>query len=267
MIERFLYNLGLNSSEVKVYLYLLTHGESIASIVAKRLELKRANCYAILEVLEKKGMITSFSKNNVTHFDATEPDEVVALCNQRVKEMERLQKSAAELQKELHELREKGKMPKLEIRGKIQYFQGLDAVTDLIEETLNEKGKEQLCFGLNTYHTELGGNDWVDYTQKRVKKGMHVKSIQPSTNAAIEYKARDTKELRKTNLVPKDRFPGNCEINIIGNMIAMFTTHGKEPMGMKMHNEDMAQALRSLFNLAWEKSEEYDKKIKRNGKS
>jgi hypothetical protein len=234
--------------------------------VAKRLDMRRANCYSILEVLEKKGMITSFTKNNVTHFDAVEPDDIVELCNQRVKEMERLQKNASELKEEFSKLREKGKMPKLEIRGKIQYYQGLEAVTDLIEETIRGKGKEQLCFGLNTYHTELGGDDWVNYTHERVKNGMRVKSIQPNTQAAIEYKARDSKELRNTCLVPKDEFPGNCEINIIGDMIAMFTTHGKEPMGMKMYNHDMAQALSSLFNLAWETSKTYDKKLREKKK-
>ena len=54
----------------------------------------------VIRDLEKKGMITSFTKNNVTHFDAVEPDDIVELCNQRVKEMERLQKNASELKEE-----------------------------------------------------------------------------------------------------------------------------------------------------------------------
>ncbi|PIZ73228.1 hypothetical protein COY07_02255 [Candidatus Peregrinibacteria bacterium CG_4_10_14_0_2_um_filter_43_11] len=262
IIENFLRTLGLNDNEVKVYLYLLSHGESIVSVVAKRLEMKRVTVYSTLESLEKKEVVSSFNKNNVTHFDAVEPDDIEELCRQKVNEMMRIQKKAASLKGEFRKLREKGKMPKLEIRGKIKYYQGLEAVTDLIEETLEEKGKEQLCFGLNTYHTEMSGNDWSEYTKKRIKKGMNVKSIQPDTSNAIAYKKRDKGELRATHLVPKDRFPGNCEINIIGDMIAMFTTHSKEPMGMKMHNPDMAQALKSLFALAWERSENYDHELK-----
>jgi len=41
-------------------------------------------------------------------------------------------------------------------------------------------------------------------------------------------------------------------------MIAMFSTRGREPSGMKLYNPDMAEALRSIFNLAWQKSEDYD---------
>jgi len=260
MIESFLKNLGLNDNETKVYLYLLTHGESIASIIAKRLDMKRVTAYSTLESLEQKEIIVSFIKNNVSHFDAIEPEDIEALCEQKVTEMKKLHKKAAMLKDELKKLRSMGKMPTLEIRGKMKYYQGLEAVTDLIEETIAEPENEQLCFGLNTYHTELGGNDWQDYTKKRVKKGMAVKSIQPDTDAAIEYKKRDKDELRETHLVPHTKFPGKCEINIIGNMIAMFSTRGREPSGMKLYNPDLAEAFRSLFHLAWERSKEYDQK-------
>lgn len=260
MLESFLQNLGLTDIETRVYLYLLTHGESIASIIAKRLGIKRASVYQVLESLEAKQIVIQFTKNNVAHFDSVDPEDLVALCEQRVNEMQRLKQKAELLKSELKELRRKGKMPTLEIRGKIKYYQGLDAVTQLIDETLNEKADEQFCFGLNTYHSELAGDDWSDYTQRRIQKGMFVKSIQPDTEAAIEYKSRDGKELRETRLVPHDKFPGRCEINIIGDMIAMFTTGTHEPMGMKMYNKDLSQALHSLFALAWERAEEYDKK-------
>lgn len=264
MIENFLKNLGLTENEISVYLYLLTHGESIASVIAKRLEMKRATVYPTLESLEKKELVSSFIKNKVAHFDAVEPEDIVYLCEQKVNQMQRLKEKASVLHTEFKKLRDKGKMPKLEIRGKIKYYEGFDAVVDLIDETLEEKEKEQLCFGLNTYHTELAGDDWGNYTEKRVKKGMKVLSIQPDTEEAEEYKERDKKELRETRLVPKEKFPGKCELNVIGDMIAMFTTSGKVPMGMKMYNKEMAQALKSLFKLAWERAELYDKKKKKN---
>ncbi len=260
LIENFLRNLGLSDNETKVYLYLLTHGESIASVIAKRLDIKRATVYPVIESLEKQELISTFEKNGTMHFDAVEPEDIVYVCEQRVHQMKRLKENAESLHQEFKELREQGKMPKLEIRGKIKYFEGLDAVTGLINETLDEKEKEQLCFGLNTFHTELSGNDWQDYTKIRVKKGMRVRSIQPDKPEAIAYKKRDATELRETRLVPKKEFPGDSEINIIGDMIAMFTTKGKQPMGMKMYNKELAQALRSIFELAWERAEHYDTK-------
>jgi len=239
MIDNFLKTLGLNESEIRVYLYLVTHGESIASVIAKRLGMKRATVYQVLEALEKKELATTFTKNNVAHFDAVEPEDIVQLCEHREKEMKRLRQKAEILSGEFKKLRDMGRMPTLEIRGKMKYYEGLDAVTDLIDETLSEKSKEQLCFGLNTFHTELAGNDWHEYTERRVKKGMVVSSIQPDMDAAKEYKKRDKDELRETRLVPNEQFPGNCEINIIGDMIATKKWH--RPCGACLSSPGSAQ--------------------------
>ncbi|MDP3975835.1 MAG: helix-turn-helix domain-containing protein [bacterium] len=260
IVENLLRNLGLTSNEIKVYLFLVSHGESIASIIAKRLEAKRTAVYAILESLEEKGMIVSFVKNDVKHFDAIEIEDIVELCSQKANEMNRLARSADSLKQEFKKIRSKGKIPTLEVRGKIKYYQGMDAVTDLVVETLDEPETEQLCFGHNTYYSDMPGNDWGNYVEKRLKKKMKVRSIQPNEPEGLEYQKRDKKELRRTYLVPTKEFGDDCEINIIGDMIAMFTTKGEEPMGMKMYNKQMAKAMRGLFELAWEKAGEYDKK-------
>jgi len=120
-----------------------------------------------------------------------------------------------------------------------------------VEETLEEDEAEQLCFGLNTYHIQGADDVWRTYTSKRVSKGMHVRSIQPDIPAAKEYQQRDKDELRTTKLVPFKQFPADCELNIIGDMIALFVTHGDKPAGMKIYHKNMARVLRSLFELAW----------------
>lgn len=267
-IEHFLRTLGLTENEVRAYLYLLTTGASIASIIAKRLNIKRTAMYALLETLEQKEMIFKFEKNGVQHFDAVKEDEIVEMCEKKAKETQQMLKKAETLRSEFQSLRKKREAfqkidenlqnPILEIRGKVTYYQGLEAVTNLINETLDLPENEQLCFGLNTYHTEMASGDWKDYTHKRVEKGMFVKSIQPRTKAAEAYQKRDEQELRKTRLVPFEQFPGECELNIIGDTIALFTTKGAEAVGMKITNKQMAQALKSLFHLAWEKAEEYN---------
>lgn len=267
-IEHFLKTIGLTENETRIYLYLLTTGASIASIIAKRLNIKRTAMYALLETLEQKEMIFKFEKNGVQHFDAVKEDEIVEMCEKKAKETQQILKKAETLREEFsairkkreafHKLDEKLQNPILEIRGKVSYYEGLQAVTNLITETLDIPEEEQLCFGLNSYHTEMAGRDWKHYTEKRVEKGMFVRSIQPKTTASASYKKRDSAELRKTYLVPFEKFPGECELNIIGDTIALFSTKESEVVGMKITNRYMAQAMRSLFDLAWEKAEFYD---------
>lgn len=250
-MQSFFRQLGLTKNEQDIYLLLLQYGALIASIIARRLSLKRVTAYASLRSLQKKNLLNTFIKNDVTYFEAVSPEELISLCRERVNQQKALEEEAKELLPALKIIQEKQLTPIFEIKGELKYYQGIDAVAKLVDETLEESEKEQLCFGLNTYHTAHQDDIWRDYTDRRVNQGMHVRSIQPDTAEAKAYKARDQKELRTTRLVPASQFPGECELNIIGDMIALFATQGDFPVGMKIYHPDMARALRSLFELAW----------------
>jgi sugar-specific transcriptional regulator TrmB len=260
MFSPLFHRLGLTKNEEQIYLFLLEYGAAVASTVGKRLGIKRLTAYAALESLEKKGLAETYVKHKVTYFEAVGPDALVNLTQRKVNEAEMLQKEVRAAAQERKKLEEKHHKPVVEVRGKMRFYQGLEAVQGLIDETLVEDEKEQLCFGLNSYHVEHPSEDWGKYTKLRVEKGMHVRSIQPDIEAAKEYKARDRKELRETRLVPHSEFPADCELNVIGDMIALFSTHGDEPVGMKLYNKDFSRVLTSLFELAWRKSSDYNKR-------
>lgn len=258
MFDEIFKRLGFTKNEQKIYLYLLAHGASLASMIAKRIGVKRVTVYAALESLEKKNFLTSYTKNDVTYFEAFSAEKLKQVSRERIAREEAFQKEIEKALPFLKELELDPKRPRLELRGNITYYQGIEAVKHLIDETLAEKSKKQYCFGLNYYHIHHTDSVWRAYTHKRVSLGMKVWSIQPATADAIEYQKRDAKELRKTRLVPADTFPAECELNIIGDMIAIFTAQKEEPVGIKFYHKAMASALTSLFKLAWERAEQYD---------
>lgn len=260
MLSVFFRKFGLTNNEQAIYLFLLGHGYSMTSMIGKRLNIKRVTAYAALESLERKNLVTSFKKNNINYFEAVSSEKILHLCAEKITNDMMLKKEAEAILPALKKLEQTQMMPILEVKGKIKYYQGIEAVKDLIDETIEENSREQLCFGLNQYHINNPDDYWRQYTKKRVSAGMHVKSIQPDTKAALRYQGRDKDELRITRLVPQKKFPANCELNVIGDMIALFTVHNHEPTGTKIYNKEMAQVLHSLFALAWERAEEYDKK-------
>lgn len=261
MIDGFLSSIGLNDNERRVYIYLLSHGSSIASIISKRLGIKRPTIYQALESLEERGFVSKVVKNNVSHFDTEDTQCITNFCEAEIVAAQELTQRSKSIQKELKDIQKNPRNITDESQEKIQYYEGLAAVTDLIDETLEEDCDEQLCFGLNGYHTDHAGNDWNYYTETRVKNGIRVKSIQPNSHHAIAYQKRDASELRQTFLVPEKDFPSDCEINIMGDMIAMLSVRGKNPIGMKIYNKSMAQALRSIFLLAWERAKDYNEEL------
>lgn len=254
----FFHKFGLTNNEQAIYLFLLSHGYCMASMLGKRLTIKRVTIYATLESLARKNLVTSFKKNNVAYFEAVSPEALVKMCSEKVHADLSLQKEAENILPALKKLQAAQTMPIIDVRGKIKYYQGIDGIKKLIDETLEEESHEQLCFGINGYHMSNVGGAWRLYTKKRVARGIFVKSIQPDSAEAKKYKLRDQHELRTTQLVPHKKFPTNCELNIIGDMIALFTVHNNEPTGTKIYNKEMARVLRSLFELAWERAKAYD---------
>ncbi|USN59114.1 MAG: helix-turn-helix domain-containing protein [Candidatus Peribacteria bacterium] len=252
MLQTFFDSLGFNEKEVSIYMYLLSHGPQVASTIAKKVDIKRSSIYTMLQSMVDRGLLVDYNKNKLTYFKGVEPEDITLLCERKEQELKKLKKNSMKIQLDLEKLKENQVQEQFDLAGKITYYEGIDAVTTLIEETIQEKGKEQLCFGLNEYHSKIHPEDWSNYTQKRVDNKISVKSIQPDTEAAKAYASRDAKELRTTKLVPNEDYPANCEINIMGDMIALFTTKGKKPSGMKMKNKYMADTLRSLFLLAWD---------------
>lgn len=259
MISVFFEKFGLTKNEQDIYLFLLERGNTIASVIGKRLGIKRVTVYAALETLKKKGLVDTFQKNNVNYFEAVSPEEIVEICERKVERDLELKKQAERVLADLKKRQNKRDQSVFEVKGKMKFYQGMDALKQLIDETLEEGNKEQLCFGLNKYHTDHLWDEWKAYTKKRASIGMSVRSLQPDVKAAKAYKKRDKDELRETRLVPHKKYPANCELNIIGDMIALYTSHGDEPTGMKVYNKDMAEVLKSLFELAWERADEYSK--------
>lgn len=255
MLQTFFDSLGFNEKEVAIYMYLLSRWAQWASVIAKKMDIKRASIYPILKGMIDKWLIIDYEKNRVTYFKWIEPEDIATLCEKKERELKRLRKNSEKIQEDLEKLKTGQTQEQFDLAGKITYYEWIEAVSNLIEETLNEPSKEQLCFGLNEYHTNIHVDDWQDYTKDRVEKWIFVKSIQPDTPAAIEYAKRDSKELRTTKLVSNKEYPANCEVNIMGDMIALFTTKWAKPSGMKMYNKHMADTLRSLFRLAWDNVE------------
>ena len=68
---------GLNKSEALVYLDVISHPDSSAFAIFKRLKLPKTSIYNILENLQERRLIESWKKNNILHFSAGSPKRLL----------------------------------------------------------------------------------------------------------------------------------------------------------------------------------------------
>ena len=106
-IDTFFYKFGLTNNEKNIYLFLLGNGPVIASIIGKRLNIKRVTAYASLNSLIDKGLVISFEKNKVFHFEAVNPEEILDMCSKKADEAMDLQENAKSILPALKKVEEK----------------------------------------------------------------------------------------------------------------------------------------------------------------
>jgi HTH-type transcriptional regulator, sugar sensing transcriptional regulator len=251
----FLEKLGLSEKEAKVYLAALELGASPVHKIAKEAGVNRATTYFILESLSKLGLISSYEKDKKAFFSAESPKYLEKYLE--IKEQE-LKSSRTEL---------KNLMPELEAihnavdkKPVVRFFEGkegIEAIEDELYE-LTEKG--------STIYTMANLDDvysaFPDYSKDRSKirinKGIHLKQIYNSKQGAIRKKY-DKKSLRSSRFVPREKYPIDISFNIIPGKAVRIVTYKEGLNGISIRNPLIANSLKTLFEMAWETADKYNK--------
>ena len=96
----------------------------------------------------------------------------------------------------------------------------------------------------------------AEYSPRRVRRGIHSKLIYTSSRGKI-LKKQDDELLREARYIPADKFPFTCDVAVYGNRVAISALR-KNPIGVIIESEEIADSLKTIFNLAWEATEKYN---------
>ena len=173
MDTRILEQIGLSKNEIKVYFALLELEQSSATPIVKRSGIPNSKIYPTIEKLIKKGLASYVIKNNVRHFQASDPKYLIDILNNKQKQIS-LQK------KEIEDL-----IPKIELKKKLakekqdaKVYEGLDGIKAAFNTILNtlNRGDEYLVFTLGEELKEAT-RFFQNYHKKRRQKGIKVRLI------------------------------------------------------------------------------------------
>jgi len=176
MDTKILNQLGMADSEIRVYFALLKLEISTVGPIIGEAKVPDSKIYAILEKLKEKGLVSFVIKNNVKHFQASDPKNLIRILNDKERE----------ILKQKKELEEKI-IPQIELRRKLteekqeaivyEYFEGLKSAFNLILDTLNP-GEEYQVFMLGKALEEKRVIRFFrNYHAKRIEKGIKVRLL------------------------------------------------------------------------------------------
>lgn len=240
--------IGLSDKEAKIYLTSLSRGPETAPNLAKISNIVRPTAYVIIDSLIKKGLMSSYDQDKKTYFMAEAPEHLLSLIRLQRNDIEEKEREIEKLIPELKEIANiKGEKPKVRV------FEGKEGLKAVIESILNSKTKEIYSFipldrmfelFPEKEHSEL-------MTKRRISKKIESKILYTNKKGPVGDES-DPKKLRDAVYIPENQFPFRCGIDIYDKNIAMYTYKGKI-IGVIIENEDMAETMRSIFKMAWQK--------------
>lgn len=246
MLEKYLQDIGLNDKEATVYLSLLSVEHASVLDLAKKTKIKRPTVYVVLESLSKKGLVSETTIGKKTHYQAESPERLETFVERQKLVLEESQKILKDIIPQIKSVqRESGEKPI------VKYFEGREGIISMLEELfagINEEGGETyLLYPKDQLDDLFTEKEREKYRSIRIKRNIKSKVLYTSEKG--EKPSDDTGDRIK---IDGGKYPISCDISIYEDRVRI-SILGKKMSGIFIRNKDLADTLKSLFNLAFDK--------------
>ncbi len=244
MDARQLEKLGLNQKEIKLYLKLLELGSSSANPLSKRIDENRTTTYSLLNAMEKKGVVSYFTKSNVKYYTPSDPKILIGKFLDDAKLLK-------DLIPELLAINNKhGQKPK------ITFYEGINGIKQICETLLEVPGSTRESFmGINekTIHPEIKKYFEEDIINRRIALGIHYRGIVTGyIPMGEQYPKNEPGQLRELKFVDEKKFPIKIHIDIFPhNKVALYSYNVDDMIGVIIEHESFHTTMKTAFKLAW----------------
>lgn len=242
--------LGLSEKEAKVYMALLELGEATAQDLAIKSGVNRATTYVALESLVRKTLATSLVKKKKTYFIVETPLQILDLLYKDKEEIETKIGRAKKLMPELEMLERLTKE-----RAKVKFYEGKEGL-ELIRKDIFRSGLKNFeeIFNINKALEwfPVSSEDHRQFYYKKRIRGRMIVVYNPKE--PIPKLPMFWKEERR--YLPSEKYPFNADLMFYLNKAVLISLKDNL-VAVVIENEAIVQALKTLFELAWEGAEKY----------
>jgi sugar-specific transcriptional regulator TrmB len=234
-------NAGLSENEAKVYLAALELGETSVYRLAKKSLVKRTTTYLAVETLKEKGLMNSYTSNNVAVCFAENPKKLAEMLEDKKKALDKV-------------------MPELlaftnliDKKPKIQFFEGHGAYREVFKDVLRYPGSEMLGT-LNEKFLDFDNYFMSYFIPKRKEKKIWARILFPSSKELRTIAQDEDKHFFQSRTVQSEKFKVEIEMVIYGgNKIGMVSYD--EEIAIIIESQMIHNTQKSFFETMWEISE------------
>jgi sugar-specific transcriptional regulator TrmB len=233
-----LQQLNLSLNESKVYEALLSIGQTSAGEIIKRTQLHRSVVYETLDKLINKKLVIKIEKQNIAHFQVTDPDRIL----DNIKSQEEI---ALDLIPQLKKLVDT-KLPE------IMVYEGVEAYKRFWMEHLNrlpEGSIDCIAGSIGNKWWDYMGKDAKKYHEARKRKNISWKMIGFNKDPDDLALIKSDSKLNEYRLIEKKTaLDGN--FNILGQESVVLHS-ATEPMIIEIKNPTLVKVFQNIFDILW----------------
>ncbi|MDO8625862.1 MAG: helix-turn-helix domain-containing protein [Candidatus Magasanikbacteria bacterium] len=230
--------LGLNHSEIVVYLFLLENGLSTPPIVSHGTKIARTNCYNILKELKNKDLVTEQAAGKRKAYLAHDPESL----------LHGLERKREIISQILPDLR--GLFTTQKNKPKIRFFDGIEQVRQIYLASL--EAKQIYGFTSMNQFLDVFKKPGLDYLTELAKRKIFFNDVLSHTSRA--YGAPEMKKilggLYTYHFLPPEYKEFPTDMIIWDDNIALLTLN--EPVfGTILTNKTMANTFKIIHQVMW----------------
>jgi HTH-type transcriptional regulator, sugar sensing transcriptional regulator len=253
MIEASLEQLGLDRKEAEAYMSLLKSGPNRPSTIAYMTGQPRTTTQNILIRLERNGLVTKSTTNNVSTYTPIHPDKLIHLVEIKRREKdEEYKRIISNLKSTIPDLKSMIGVSKR--IPNVKYFQGIDAVRKVLYDTLTSKTdlKDFANIDAMFKHVKDINDEYVAEREKTKIKKRSLLLDTPFARSVYEGGEYSPKSHSGYKWIDRELYPFTLEMNIYDGKVSYLTYVGDDFAGVIIENEHIYQMHNSMWNLIWD---------------
>jgi sugar-specific transcriptional regulator TrmB len=252
-----LIDFGLSEKEAEIYLTLLELEIATVFEIAKHSGINRSSAYVVLEALKKKGLVGTSDDKKVRRYIAASPEALLQTAKTAATQKEQIQIGIESIIPELRNLH-KG------TRGKpiIKVFEGTSGLIDIFEDSLNSKEKIiRIISSVEKISKLLPPDYFFGYVKHRAERGIKMHGIHPANEIARQLRNAGLLKHDKAMFIPKEKYHTPADMALYDNKISYMSPENGG-FGVIIESKEMAEVMKSIFDLAWKEAKRLNIKIK-----
>ncbi|MCC7570860.1 hypothetical protein KO465_05965 [Candidatus Micrarchaeota archaeon] len=235
--------IGLTKNESIVYLTLIELGTSKTGEILKKSKLNSGRIYEILESLKNKGVVGETIINNVKHFTAAPPEQLLEYIEKKREQLNIEEEKVRVLIPKLKKMRN-ADTKKIKV---ITYY-GPKGLKTAVYEAVNllREGDEIFAMGVTEKKNKKFNEFWKKVNLEYQKRKLKCKLI-------ISDKGKYFKEIKKIPCVSVKVLEGITPntVNIFGNDKVLIMNYKEPTSCILIYSEDTATSFKEFFEQLW----------------